>query len=99
MTKDEALRMALKTLRQCLSYGGFCKKSGCERENVRSGFATNPIGYTGFFCGTRNPATNDCFWRCRILEADNTTFLVETEDGHKGRIPRKEFTPMAMIVG
>jgi hypothetical protein len=63
---------------------------------MKSGFQINPIGYTGFFCGSRNPATNDCFWRCRILEADDEKFMVETEDGHKGWIPRKEFTPLFM---
>lgn len=61
----------------------------------KSGFATNPIGYTGFFCGTQNPHTNDCFWRCRILEEEGDAFMVELEDGNKGWIPKKEFTPLA----
>ena len=61
-----------------------------------SGFETNPVGYTGVFCGSRNPATGDCFYRCRILEVVGEEFLVELEDGYKGRIKKKEFTPMAM---
>lgn len=64
-----------------------------------SGFETNPVGYTGFFCGPRNPATGDCFWNCRILEVNGDNFMVETEDGNKGWIPKKEFTPKAMRVG
>jgi hypothetical protein len=67
-----------------------------DEAKQNSGFALNPVGYTGFFCGGRNPATQDCFWRCRILEEDGDQFMVELEDGNKGWIPKKEFTPLAM---
>jgi hypothetical protein len=67
-----------------------------DEAKQNSGFSLNPIGYTGFFCGGLNPATQDCFWCCRILDVDNDKFLVELEDGHKGFIPKKEFTPLSM---
>ena len=63
----------------------------------KSGFETNPVGYFGFICGPRNPQTEDCFWNCRILEADDQKFMVELEDGRKGVIPRNTFTPRAML--
>ncbi len=47
-----------------------------DEAKQNSGFALNPIGYTGVFCGGINPATQDCFWRCRILEVDNDKFMV-----------------------
>lgn len=62
-----------------------------------SGFDLNPVGYTGIICGGRNPRTGDCFWRCRILEVNDTLFRVEIEDGRQGWVPRKEFTPMAIL--
>jgi hypothetical protein len=48
----------------------------------------------GFFCGPQNPVSQDCFWRCKILEIDGDKFMVELEDGIKGWIPVKEFTPL-----
>jgi hypothetical protein len=69
-----------------------------DEAKQNSGFALNPVGYTGFFCGGINPATQDCFWRCRIIEEDDDMFMVELEDGNKGFIPKKEFTPLAMRV-
>jgi len=67
-----------------------------EESKQNSGFAINPVGYTGFFCGPQNPVSQDCFWRCKILEIDGDKFMVELEDGNKGWIPVKEFTPLAM---
>jgi hypothetical protein len=65
-----------------------------DEAKQNSGFALNPIGYTGVFCGGINPATQSCFWRCRIIAVDNDKFMVELEDGNKGWIPKKEFTPL-----
>ena len=66
-----------------------------EAETVmKSGFETNPIGFTGIVCRGKNPATGDPFWQCRIIDAvDDDKFRVELEDGQIGIIERSEFTP------
>ena len=64
----------------------------------KSGFEANPIGYTGFICGPKNPATGDCFWNSRVLEEKEDKFFIELEDGQKGWIAKHQFTPRAMIV-
>ena len=62
---------------------------------MKSGFEINPIGYTGIFCSSKNPRTNDCFWMCRIVEESGDSFLVELMDtGGKGHIKKKDFTPL-----
>lgn len=63
----------------------------------KSGFEINPIGYTGFFCSSTNPATGDCFWNCIIREIHDDTFLVEIEDGRVDWIKKEDFTPLAII--
>ena len=37
--------MAAKEIRQCPSCGGFCKKSGCERENVPPKATQKPVAW------------------------------------------------------
>lgn len=61
---------------------------------MKSGFETNPIGFTGVVCRGRNPETGDPFWQCRILDLiDEDKFRVELEDGRIVVINRSEFTP------
>ena len=48
-------------INQCSSCGGFCKKSGCERENVKPTPQRKPQEFvcsTGL-CHYRKPLTND----------------------------------------
>ena len=67
---------------------------------MKSGFETNPIGYTGVFCGSKNPQTNDCFWMCRIVKEDGDNFLVELMDGgNKGYIKKTDFSPIFTFDG
>lgn len=63
----------------------------------KSGFETNPVGYTGFFCVSRNPATGDCFWRCRILEVKDKKFMVKTECGNTWWIDKSDLTPKMIL--
>jgi hypothetical protein len=58
-----------------------------DEAKEKSGFALNPVGYTG--------TLEFGEWKkCKILEVRGDKFFVETEDGLKGEIPKKEFTPM-----
>ena len=61
---------------------------------MKSGFETNPIGFTGYVCRGRNQETGDPFWQCCILDlVDDDKFRVELEDGRIVVIDRSEFTP------
>ena len=51
---------------------------------------------TGVFCSDTNPRTNDCFWHGKIIQIEGDKLLVEIEDGRKGWIDKKDFTPMYM---
>ena len=53
-------------------------------------------GMTGVFCSDTNPRTNDCFWHGKIIQIEGDKLLVEIEDGRKGWIDKKDFTPMYM---
>jgi hypothetical protein len=64
-----------------------------DEAKEKSGFALNPVGYTGTFFVPKHLSIGG-FVNCRILEVRGDKFFVELEDGSKGEIPRKEFTPM-----
>jgi len=64
-----------------------------DEAKEKSGFALNPVGYTGTFF-VPNKLSLGKFVHCRILEVRGDKFFVELEDGSKGEIPRKEFSPM-----
>ena len=67
-----------------------------DEAKQRSGFALNPIGYTGTFFTKHSPLELGKWQYCKILEVRGDKFFVETEDGLKGEITQKEFRPMAM---
>ena len=64
-----------------------------DEAKEKSGFALNPVGYTGTFFVPNQLSLGE-FVNCRILEVRGDKFFVELEDGSKGEIPRKEFSPM-----
>ena len=65
-----------------------------DEAKEKSGFVLNPVGYTGTFFTVPNPLEFGKWHKCKILEVRGDKFFVETEDGLKGEIPKKEFTPM-----
>jgi len=65
-----------------------------DESKEKTGFALNPVGYTGTFFSIPTPLQFGKWHKCRILEVRGDKFFVETEDGLKGEIPRKEFSPM-----
>jgi len=67
-----------------------------DEAKEKSGFALNPIGYTGTFFVPKQLSIGG-FVKCRILEVKGDKFFVELEDGSKGEIPRQEFSPMLII--
>ena len=67
-----------------------------DEAKENSGFALNPVGYTGTFFTIPNPLEFGKWHKCKILEVRGDKFFVETEEGLKGEIPKNKFTPMAM---
>ena len=67
-----------------------------DEAKENSGFALNPVGYTGTFFTIPNPLEFGKWHKCKILEVRGDKFFVETEEGLKGEIPKNKFAPMAM---
>lgn len=59
--------------RQCSSCGGFCKKSGCERENVK--LEPEPVAWMYEYGTDHGDAVNQIFWH-KNLRLEKPTGLV-----------------------